>query len=363
MVIAYGKDKHLYAVRRRIGCKNVNGRHVPVNGPTVGHIVDGRYVATEDGKHAGVSSSEIELKEWAGVVHCDNVFSDVLSDLREHYALSDALKIYCIAVLRVINPGIRDCELKEAYDNSFLSELYPGVALSRNTVSKFIEDVGKACSKIVGFMRDRSAKTGMDHHLLIDGTLKSDESTVNTLSDFSRKARVKGSRDISVLYAFDLDAMEPVCSKCFPGNMPDITSYESFISENGITKGLIVADKGFPANAAESHFRNHPDLHYLNPVKRNSKFTQTHKMLDFTGILPGYEGVTFKKDKCRLLDKMTYGKIMSQLKRAKKIKLDESGWQLIRISPSNQLMLQKLGLLPKPEQEEKLKPGRPKKTI
>ena len=80
--------------------------------------------------------------------------------------------------------------------------------------------------------------------------------------------------------------------------MLDITSYESFISENKITKGLIVAYKGFPANAAESHFQNHPDLHYLNPVKRNSKFIQTHRMLDFTGILPGYEGVTFKKAKC-----------------------------------------------------------------
>ena len=47
VVIAYGKDKHLYAVRQRVGCKNVDGRHVPVNGPTIGHIVGGRYVAIE----------------------------------------------------------------------------------------------------------------------------------------------------------------------------------------------------------------------------------------------------------------------------------------------------------------------------
>ena len=47
IVIAYGKDKNLYAVRQRIGCKNINGRHVPVNGPTIGHIIDGKYVAIE----------------------------------------------------------------------------------------------------------------------------------------------------------------------------------------------------------------------------------------------------------------------------------------------------------------------------
>lgn len=139
-----------------------------------------------------------------------------------------------------------DYELKEAYDTSFLSEIYPGIALSKNTVSKFLNDLGKTCSRIVSFMRNRTAAVAMDHHLLVDGTLKSDESKVNSLSDFSRKARTKGTRDISVLYAFDLEAMEPVCSKCFPGNMLDATAYGEFISENGIVKGIIVGDKGFP---------------------------------------------------------------------------------------------------------------------
>ena len=55
-------------------------------------------------------------------------------------------------------------------------------------------------------------EVGQGHHLLVEGTLKSDESGVNTLSDFSRKARMKGSRDISVIYAFDLVKKEPVCS-------------------------------------------------------------------------------------------------------------------------------------------------------
>lgn len=50
------------------------------------------------------------------------------------------------------------------------------------------------------------------HHLLVDGTLRSDESGVNTLSDFSRKARTKRSRDISVIYAFDMKKKKPVCS-------------------------------------------------------------------------------------------------------------------------------------------------------
>ena len=55
--------------------------------------------------------------------------------------------------------------------------------------------------------------------------------------------------------------------------MLDATSYEAFIAENGITRGIIVCDKGFPESAAHDHFEKHADLHYLNPVKRNSKLS------------------------------------------------------------------------------------------
>jgi len=136
--------------------------------------------------------------------------------------------------------------------------------------------------------------------------LKSNESRVNSLSDFSRKAKTKGTRDISVLFAFDLEAMEPICSKCYPGNMLDLTAYESFIRDNGITKGIIVADKGFPASAAQGQFRENPDLHYLNPIKRNSKLIGTYAMHDFTGILPGDDGITYRKEKCSGIDKWLY---------------------------------------------------------
>jgi len=306
VVIAYGKDKNRYGVRQRIGCRNDNGRHLPVNGPTIGHIVDGMYVPIISAEAVGISKNAVDLKEWANIVFCDTKFAYIQDELLRVYNRHDMLQIYCIAVLRVCIPGIKDYELKEAYETSFLSEIYPGVALSRNTVSKLLNNLGKTCSRITAFMQNRAAAVNMDHHLLIDGTLKSDESRVNTLSDFSRKAKTKGTRDISVLFAFDLEAMEPICSKCFPGNMLDLTAYESFIQENGITKGIIVADKGFPASAVKNQFQENPDLHYLNPIKRNSTLIETYSMLDFTGILPVDDAITYRKEKCSGIGKWLY---------------------------------------------------------
>ena len=86
-------------------------------------------------------------------------------------------------------------------------------------------------------MRARADKIDKDHHILIDGTLKTSNSKINTLSDFSRKSKIKGDRSISVLYAYDLEAKEPVCCKCYPGNMIDAVAYNNFVQENHITKG------------------------------------------------------------------------------------------------------------------------------
>lgn len=300
VVVTYGKDRNLYAVRQRVGCRRVGGRNLPVTGPTIGHIVDGKYVALADEKPKVASvGSTVDLKDWADVAMCERCFSDMLDELCEVYRPEDALKFYCIAVLRVCHPGVKDCELAEHYANSFLSIVHPGVALSKNTVSTFHKNAGKSLSMIVRFMRNRAARVGENEHVLVDGTLKTNTSTVNSLSDFSRKARIKGGCDISVLQAFNLEKMEPVCSKCFPGNMLDVTAYEAFIRENGVTDGILVGDKGFPSSAIEKPLADNVRLHFLNPIKRNARFIETHGMLKFEGKLPGYEGVVYKKVKCK----------------------------------------------------------------
>ena len=66
-------------------------------------------------------------------------------------------------------------------------------------------------------------------------------------------------------------------------------------------------------------------------------------------------------DRAKLLETMTYKKIMTILKQAKKIRIDGEHWQIIHINPSQEIMLQALDLLPKPEPAAKKKRGRPKK--
>ncbi|WP_304770312.1 hypothetical protein [Ileibacterium valens] len=75
--------------------------------------------------------------------------------------------------------------------------------------------------------------------------------------------------------------MEPVCSQYFPGNMLDLTAYDSFVKDNGITQGILVGDKGFPEKSIEELLKEAPDLHYLNPLRRSAKIAKDYRMYEF----------------------------------------------------------------------------------
>ncbi len=132
--------------------------------------------------------------------------------------------------------------------------------------------------------------------MIIDGMLKQDTSTVNDLSAFSYKGRVKGCKDVSVIYAYDLEAMEPICAEVFPGNSIDAVSYRSFIVDNDIRQGIIIADKGFPPVRIIKELGDRPDLHFLTPIKRNDARITNNAMLTFSGVLEGVgDHVLYKK--------------------------------------------------------------------
>jgi hypothetical protein len=293
IVVKRGNGPRMYAVVERVGCKRVGNRNVPVNGRTVGYIMQGMFVAYSD----SVSQRKIELKDYADVVLIDTVSRSLLHELYAVYSAPDAMKIYVIALLRVCYPGVPYCRIDHYYEISWISTLLPGISLGKNTISTFLQNLGKSYSLIVSFMRRRVDAITEDHHIAIDGTLKEDNSSVNSLSTYSRKTRVKGTMDITVVFAYDINLKEPICSKVFAGNVLDCVSYQRFLSENGLSRGIVMADKGFPKKEAQEAFKASPNLHWLNPIKRNDKRIKTHAMYSFSGMLDDKNrDVLFKKE-------------------------------------------------------------------
>lgn len=305
-----GNGPKRWAVVERVGCRRVGGRNLPVDGKTVGHIIQGRYVPKErpaggngGGKKLPVASMAPEVRwSWGAVAMIQRAWDStgLLDQLLSVFDAGDAVNILAVACLRVVRPGIADRDLADAYERSWLSVALPGAQLSKNKVSQLQAAIGLAHSLVVEFMRMRVSHVAKGHHIAIDGTLKQDNSKVNDFSKLSRKTRVRGTRDISIIYAFDVEGGEPVCAKVYPGNVVDEVAYEDFLLEFGIREGLIIGDKAFRQSSAKRAFKGRKGLHWLNPLKRNDARIKRHGMYDWEGVLEGAErDVKYKKSEVR----------------------------------------------------------------
>ncbi len=271
-----------FFVRERIGCKYVKGHNPqPVYGKVIGYIYEGKFVP----RVQELRSDEPDNLSFGSAAFAYSVCSDLKQELLECFEIKDALTLLAIALLRVLRPGVPDSRLNSLYERSWISVFLPGIQLPADTVSKFLCNLGKDGEKRRDFFCRRLGRVSGYEHIAIDCTLKQDSGIVNDLSGFSYKSRLKGCRDISVIYAYDIEKMEPLCAQVFPGNCVDCGAYREFICENKIEKGIIIADKGFPPSKLAGELKEHPGLHFLIPVRRNDVNIDKLELLKFDGVL------------------------------------------------------------------------------
>ena len=273
-----------YAVHSRAKVVYTPGRNPrPVNGPVIGHIIGGKFIPVVSGAKLAPNGPEYVSYGVISLVHDELRGLD--DELFRIFDATDSCMILVLAMLRIERKGIKLSRIRSAYNKSLVSVLYPGLPLSANKICAFLERLGQDITKQQAFFHARLESVCENDHIIIDGTLKQNTSKVNDLSEFSRKARVKGCQDISVLYAYNLEKREPLCAQVFPGNMIDARAYRAFVQDNKIERGLLITDKGFPPKEIQDMLEKHAELHFLTPLKRSDVRIAKNKMLDFNDFL------------------------------------------------------------------------------
>lgn len=288
--------KNQYPVRERSSVKYEKGSNPkPRNGKVIGHIIDGKFVPV-----VPKVKNESSMLSYGTSTLIYNLSKDIMDDLLEIYPINIADTIMAIAALKIEKPSISASRYASRYEASFTSRYFPNAALSESSVSRNFVSIGKDFEKRQKFFNKRMSRIAEDEHILIDGTLKENNSIVNDLSHYSFKSRIKGTKDISLLYAYSLETHEPICCEVFPGNHPDQSAYANFLRHNNINEGIIIDDKGFPVYKIEEILKENPNLHYLTPIKRNDSRIKNNNMLEFDEVISGIrENVMAKKQKIR----------------------------------------------------------------
>lgn len=271
-------------------CEYKNGRNIPKELGVVGKIIDGKYVANPKSKDEG-----IDIKKYGTIALFHKSGCSIYEDLLKEFDFEEARKIYSIALLRACEPEVRNRDIQNEYLCSYLSELFPDVALSENTLSKFLEETGKHYGKVMRFMQNRLKELG-NSNVVIDGMLKCNTSGTNTLSEFSRKSRIKGTEDISLIYAYSTTEKEPIACQPYPGNMLDSTAFDDFIEQFDIKDGFMIMDKGFSTKRLRDAVVK-SGASYVVPLKDNCmEINDYHLDTEYDGFVEDRDGnIRYKK--------------------------------------------------------------------
>lgn len=329
-VVVENKDegpKH-YAVRQRNGSVYIHGKNPqPINGKVIGHIYDGKFIPIEE-TPATNGPSAVSYGSSALVIRESK---DYLDDLMDCMDIDYAVTTYVISLLKIVKPGIKSKRMSTEYMRTYIGQRFPGLRISSNSMTDLYRRLGMDANIRREFAGKRLARVTEDNHIIIDGMLKQDNSSVNNLSGFTYKTRIKGIKDISIVYAYDLERREILCSEVFPGGYVDSAAYSRFVRDNNITKGILVTDKGFPPSMLESELEERSELHFLTPLKRNDVRIDNNHMMEFEGVLDNVEGkVLYKKARIK------GGRYLYSLRDSKKASIEEMAY-LERLSKNGKV--------------------------
>jgi transposase len=166
-------------------------------------------------------------------------------DLKSIFALSDAKRIFTLAVINLVNgyTSLKNC--KKFYDHSYLSEKFKDVHISKDTLAEFLECLGCRGEKVNKYYEKQISNSG--GKIAIDGHVVQNFSHENELAQFGNKYNKLDSMQFNLLTMFDIENQLPLKTKVYPGSELDKISVSDFIY--GINskdkKYLFIMDAGF----------------------------------------------------------------------------------------------------------------------
>ncbi len=187
-------------------------------------------------------------------------------DLWEH--------VYVAAVIR----AIYDCRFRRLqlhYEDSILSYLYPGLSFMPNSVTEFLNALGRMRGAIRGYMQEMVAEH--ERFLLFDGhrLLSASRTMDNAECGYDSKMRYRPQ--INLLYMFTLgeDIGYPVYYKQYLGSTLDVSAFSDILKESTAYADncTVIADKGF-ASDGDFGLLEKIGLNYVIPLKRGNRFVK-----------------------------------------------------------------------------------------
>ena len=292
IVVKIGK---LYAVRRILEASERQNKNTKY-GEVIGYIINGAYVPKE--KYYSKPDREHPFMAcFAAIILILSIGLDILNLLLKIFPVVTAKQIFVVACLKILYPGVTERDMKRYYNNSYLSVLFPGVALSKNEVAALYKDIGLMYKERFEYKWKVLGCLIKSDVIFIDGSYRQFNSIRSFLSKYPIKKKFRGYFVINVIFAFIPGAKE-LLSSVYPGSYSDVSVFRSFLLDNKIYVGILIGDAAFIASVVQKLKEENAefkDLSYIGIMRSNDQRIKEFDLLSFESAFESARGTVLCK--------------------------------------------------------------------
>ena len=151
----------------------------------------------------------------------------------------------------------------DIFNQSVLSNKWPTLAFSENTINEFLKDVGRAglfCELYSqSLISSSSGLTAIDGHVIVSSSKQ------NELAEYGYKYHELNDKQINVMGAYDAENQRQLISKAMAGSLPDRLSVKELFDAYRFKNKTFLCDSGFYSEVNIGLFRQ-DENHYVMPV-------------------------------------------------------------------------------------------------
>ena len=207
--------------------------------------------------------------EYAAVLACTE---SVLANLERYFSDSDARTIYAMSVIYFIEEYTPASYFKDIYDQSILSNKWPTLAVSENSVNDFLHALGShpaICEEYSqSLINQSSGLTALDGHVILCCSKQND------LADYGNKYQILGNMQVNLLQAYDVENGCSLATKAYEGSLPDKSSVKDMLTTYDFPqRTCFLVDMGFYSEEDISLY-SAEGKHFIIPVPENTDISK-----------------------------------------------------------------------------------------
>ncbi|MDG6962556.1 MAG: transposase [Nitrososphaerota archaeon] len=210
---------------------------------------------------------EISVKEFGASSFVLQFCPDIIDLVRRHYP-DYWREVTVLSIVRLFHSS----PLKNVihhYGSSHLSDAISGAEVSPRSLSMMLHSIGMRRERMVEFMKN-FVGNGEEEHAVIDLThfFSLSEGVITaTLGHNSDEEYVPQVNFVLILSLGK--RMHPSFFRLVPGSINDVSTIPATIREAGVTRAVVIGDKGFYSKRNAS-FLEENGLEYVLPLKRSN---------------------------------------------------------------------------------------------